>query len=166
MASNPHGVKVQSLDWSHKYAPTTMTYHGIVLKMDGREVGRITSWNPQPYGRDGEHVYELSKTTFGRPVDYVPGKNNTYTISCNRVEVWLDEFERAIGFDDVWVDLCDQRRPFTITETLYKGDVRYREWTYTGCWITSKNPDAYDAEGNAKIIVSAEISYVARTKTL
>jgi hypothetical protein len=118
------------------------------------------------YTRAGEHVYELNHLTFGRPVDYVPGINSNYTVSCSRTEVWNEELEIALGYPAVWADLIDQDRPFTVKEFLIRGAAVYRVWQYTGCWFTSKNYEAFQAEGVPKVMLSAELSFVARFRTV
>jgi len=126
------------------------------------------------YSRDGTHIYELGFRNFGRPVDYVPGPGRNYSIVASKVEVWHHEFERVVGFQEEFVDLVAQRDPFTIEEALFHPSHApggspelglYRMWKYIGCWFTDKNPNAYEAEGDAKIITNATISFVSRIRT-
>lgn len=165
-AANPHGVRVRPLDFDAPGAPTIKTYHGISIVVGGRIVGRIASWNPQMYARDGSHVYELSHLTFGRPVDYVPSVNRNYTISVSRVEVWSQEFEIALGYPAVWADLIDQNRPFSMQEYLFRGSTVYRVWLYSGCWFTNRNEDAFDREGDAIFKVNGEVAFVSRQRAV
>lgn len=165
-AANPHGVRVRPLDFDAPGAPTIKTYHGISIVVNGRIVGRIQSWNPQMYSRNGSHVYELNHLTFGRPVDYVPSINTNYNISVSRVEVWSQEFEIALGYPAVWADLIDQNRPFSMQEYLFRGSAVYRVWLYSGCWFTGRNEQGFTAEGDAKTIVDGQIAFVSRTRAV
>jgi len=173
-ATNPFGVEVDplGLDAGSPGSPTgvTKTYHGATIIVDSvggrRVVGRITSWQPTAYSREGVHVYELSHKTWGRPVDYVPGKATGFTIALVRTEVWFDELEIALGLTQgtgVFRDLMDQVVPFSVKEELYRGDSGlYRTWIYEGCWFQEKNSDAYSADGDARITVNATLAYVSR----
>lgn len=167
-AENGYGVRTRYLDYAAPgMANSTMTYHAIAIVNDSNAlVGRIQSWNPSTYGRDGRHVYELSSATWGRAVDYVPGKNNAYTIECSRVEVWGQETEKTFGFTDVWTDLIDQNRPFTVSEYLFKGQTPYRHWMYKGCWFQSKNMNSFEAENDPTIVTSGTIAFVSRQKVM
>lgn len=163
--ANNYGVRTRELDYSVPDAPTAMTFHALsIVSGQGNIVGRIQSWNPQVYGRDGRLVYELSGVTYGRPVDYVPGKSNAYTIDCSRVEVWSQETELAFGFSEVWTDLIDQNRPFSVHEYLFKGTVPYRHWVYRGCWFTTKNNNSFEAENDPTIMVSGQLTFVSRQR--
>jgi hypothetical protein len=164
--TNAHNVTVKPLDFEAEGSPTTKTLHGLTIAAGGKVVGRISSWNPQPYQRAGTHVYELSYHTYGRPVDFVPGRSEGYTASLTRSEVWNGEIERALGFGAVFDDLADQDRPWVTDEYLFRGangnNNIYRWLQYTGCWFTNRNEDAYTSDGEAVIRVNAEISYVSR----
>ena len=162
--SNAYGVEVRPLDYTAPYAPTTKTYHGNTIVVNGKIIGRITSWNPQPYGREVTLVRELSNVTFGRPVDAVPGIATGFTIAFTRVEVWNQETEIAMGFESLWADLADQYKPFTIFEYLFRGKDLYRVWQYAGCWFSDRNEEALSAEGNTQYIVNATLTYVSRTR--
>lgn len=165
-AGNNHGIEINPLDFNAAKSTTTKTYHGISIVVNGNIIGRIQNWNPQMYNREGSHVYELSNLTFGRPVDYVPGVNRQYTISCSRAEVWNEELEIALGYEGIWSDLIDQTKPFEVVEYLIRGNDIYKAITYSGCWFTSKNYNDFSAEDIPKIIVSAEISFVGRQVTV
>tara|TARA_R100000656_G_scaffold104176_1_gene76188 strand:+ start:229915 stop:230433 length:519 start_codon:yes stop_codon:yes gene_type:complete len=165
-AENAHGVRVRPLDFDAEGAPTIKTYHGISIVVGGRIVGRIQSFKPNMYTRQGNHVYEVNHLTFGRPVDYVPSINEGYNISVSRVEVWNQEFELALGYSAVWSDLIDQNRPFTIQEYLFKGNTVYRVWLYSGCWFTNRNEDGFESKGDAQIKATGEIQFVSRTRTV
>lgn len=159
-------VDVKPIDHSHPNAPTIKTYHGITIVVEGRIVGRIQGWEPKMFSRGGAHVWELNHLSFGRPVDYVPGKGDGYSISANRAEMWDDEFELAVGFPAVWSDLLDQDRPFTINEYLLKGNAIYRSWTYHGCWFGTRTEERFEAESDSpKVMVNAEIFFVSRIRT-
>lgn len=165
-ADNAFGVRTRDINFDAPGAPTTMTYHGIMLVVNGRAIGRIQGWTPQMYQRDGELVYELSKFTFGRPVDYVPSVNRGYTITGSRVEVWDKELEICLGYPAVFADLIDQDRPFTVSEYLFRGPNVYRVWSYLGCWFGQKNIQEQSADGNAKVMVNFDINFVSRVRTV
>ncbi len=146
-------------------APTSKLYHGLEISMDNRVVGRIRSWNPNAYSRGGNHVYELNRHSFGRPVDYVPSVAEGFTIAMARTEIWGEELEVAIGqvsSGNIWDDLTSQTRPFTIDERIYRGTTPYRHWKYTGCWFKEKNEEAVDAQGDGIYVVSCTIAYIQR----
>ena len=165
-ATNPHGVRVKPLDLEAEGSPTVKTYHGLSIIVDGRIVGRINSWAPKVFNRNGTHVYELNHHTFGRPVDFVPSVSTGYTISVNRTEIWDQEFEIALGYPAQWSDLIDQNRPFSVQEYLYKGASIYRVWSYVGCWFTSRNEDNITNKGEAQYVVNGEIAFVSRRRTV
>ena len=165
-ATNPHGVRVQPLDLSAPGAPTIKTYHGLSIVVEGRIVGRIKNWNPQMYSRNGTHVYEVNHLTWGRAVDYVPAVNTGYSISVERVEVWNQEFERALGYPAVWSDLIDQNRPFSVQEYLFRGSTIYRVWLYSGCWFKSRNESAATDQGEAIYSATGEIAFVSRIRAV
>ncbi len=158
---NPFGVRVKPLDYSHPHAPKTKTYHGVTIVVDGKIVGRVQNWNPTT-SRGGTHIRELSVATFGRPVDYVPGIAEGFTISCSRTEVWNEELEIALGYPGVWSDLTDQDRPFTSDEYWFRGRDVYRVWKYLGCWFQDRNEDAYDAAGDAVVKTNPTLAFVSR----
>jgi hypothetical protein len=166
-ATNAFGVQTSSIDFTDPGSPTSMTYHGLAIVVQGNIVGRFTSWNPEgAYNRDGEHVYELNRVTMGKPVDYIPGKATGFTVSYGRTEVWDQELERTLGYPAAWADLTDQNRPFVSQEFLYKGTDPYRVWQYSGCWFRSKNPEGWTADGNYIYRVSGQIAYVSRIRVL
>lgn len=165
-ATNPHGVQVRPLDLDAPGSPTIKTYHGMSIVVNGRIVGRIKSWQPQMYNREGSHVYELNHLTWGRPVDYVPSKNTNYTASVARSEVWDQEFEIALGYPAVWSDLIDQNRPFSVQEYLFRGSTVYRVWLYSGCWFTQRNNSQASAEGDPVQTADGSISFVSRTRAV
>lgn len=118
------------------------------------------------YSRDGTPVYELNHLTFGRPVDYVPSRNTGYELTINRVEVWDQEFEKALGYPSVWADLIDQNKPFTLQEYLFRGSSVYRVWLYSGCWFKTRNEASMTAEGDAKTIAEGTLAFVSRTRAV
>lgn len=145
----------------------TKTYHGVVIMTDTQQpIGRIQSYNPKFASRTLSPIYELNWATFGRPIDYVPSKEEGRGITCNRVEVWNEEFEIAFGGSlapsQEWIDLCDQNRPFTLHEKWYKGTDDYRMWVYKGVWIASKDLDELSADGEATVKANVEMNYVIR----
>jgi hypothetical protein len=165
--TNAFGVQSQPLDYTDPGAPTTMSYHGAAITVQGNIVGRIQSWHPDgAYNRDGELVYELSQVTIGKPVDFVPGKATGFTVSFARTEVWNQEFEIALGYPVVFQDLTDQTRPFVVQEFLYQGVNPYRVYQYSGCWLKSKNPDAWASDGNYIFKITGQLQYVSRIRVL
>lgn len=174
-ASNKFGVENRKVpvDFSHEYAPTTQTYHGFSIAVedpDGREaiIGRITEWTPVQLSRPATLVRELNGATFGQPVDIVPGVEESFTLSFARAEVWNEEVERAFGIStDPLALLINQNRPFKISEVYAKPGVGvYKTITYVGCWFTSKNTQAFTAEGGDVIIkIDGEIMFVNRVIT-
>lgn len=165
-ATNAFSVRTTPIDFTAAGAPTTKTYHGFSIVVNGNIVGRVESWQPQMFSRQGQHVYELNHLTFGRPVDYVPGVNQNYTVTASRTEVWGQEFERALGFKTAWSDLIDQDRPFQVYQYIYKGRDIYQIWVYSGCWFQEKNEDPFQANSdNVRVMVNCTIAFVSRTRT-
>lgn len=164
--ANPHAVAVQPLDFSQFEGTNhTQVYHGSTIKINNKVVGRIRSFNADgAFQRTITPVYELNKTTWGRPVENIPGQNTGYTLTITRAEVWDAEFERTI-FDFVFHDLGDQTFPFTIEEFLWKGSEIYYIITYSGCWFNTKNIETFEAGGEGIIVVNAGITYVSRKYT-
>ena len=165
MATNVYGVESRRPDPDAQNAPDTMTYHGFSVEANGQVIGRISDWTPMPMARPAVHVRELNARTFGRPVDIVPGMDDGFTLSFSRSEVWNNELELAFGDTDVYTLLTDQTRPFIVRESFMRGNTVYRQWSYLGCWFTSKTMEAFSAEGNAIVKVSGEIMFVAKQRT-
>jgi len=164
-ATNPFGQISTPLDYRHEHAPYSKTYHGITIAVDGAVIGRIQSWDTTgAWARGGEHVYELSDRTWGKPVDYVPGKWEGLSITASVAEMWEKEIEIQLGIsaDQQLNDLIEQNRPFTTHEFWFKGSAQYRVWVYKGCWLTDRNETAYSADGNARVIANFNFNYVAR----
>lgn len=161
---------VLPLDYNAPFAPSAKTYHGLTIQVGSRVVGRVRTWRPTAYTREGGHVYELDAQSFGRPVDYVPGVSTGFEIAFARVELWGDEIEIALGLTsgigDVFRDLSDQTRPFQIDEYLFKGPALYRHWMYEGCWFKDRNESEATANGDGIYEVSATVAYIKRTKVL
>lgn len=164
--TNPFGVSVKPLNYNAPGAPTTKTYHGAAIWVNGMPVGRITSWQVDAYNRTTTLVREISNTTWGRPVDIVPGISDGYKITFDRAEVWSQELEIAFGLTgQVFDDLADQDKPFEVIEYLYKGATPYMLWQYQGCWLSSRNESARKADGDGIIsIESGTINYVSRRR--
>jgi len=165
---NSYNVKdVAALDYSQSDYLTTKVYHGVSITTgdDTIVVGRIQSWQPDSYTREGIHLYELAEVSFGRPVEYIPGKASGFTIAITRAEVWDSEMELAFGYDTLWDDLVDQNRPFVIREFWTRGDTVKLIWEYRGCWFTNKNMDAITSDGDGISKISGSIAYVSRRKT-
>ena len=165
-ATNVYNVTTPRIDYSDTSAPTTFTYHGVSIVVAGNIIGRITSWQPSgAYTREGVHIYELQKDTWGRPVDYVPGRSTGYTLTFVRAEVWGQETEVTFGFNTVFNDLSDQTRPFVIQEYIFKGQELYRVWQYSGCWFQDKNFEAMTADGDGVLRCNGTVAYVSRIRT-
>jgi hypothetical protein len=166
-SSNPYNVQL-----SERYDPTSigpgaaLTYHGMSIAYNSTVIGRIKEWTPKSYSRDGTFIYELNMYTWGRPVDYVPGKMGEPSISFTRVEMWEKEIEKELGYGKLWVDLMDQNTPFSVFEHLYKGTVPYRVWEYLGCWFRNKEYSGYSGDGDGIISVDCEIAYIRKRSVL
>lgn len=176
--ANSWGVEVFTLaDAARTHA--NQTFHGVAIgagldSSDGltggsiAPVGRISSWNPQIYTRAAQHTFELSTTTYGKPVDITPGSSSGYTVSVTRCEVWEKEAEVAFGLtdkDEVFEDLIDQDRPFRTDEVLIRNTSVYRHWRYLGCWFTDLNPNGYEAEGgDTRIVRTGNFQFVRRSR--
>jgi len=162
--------EVAPLDYtSSQGALTTKVYHGVSISANGNTIiGRIQSWQPDSYTREGIHLYELADVSFGRPVEYVPGKTTGFTIAVTRAEVWNSEMEIAFGFSATFDDLIDQTRPFSVKEFWFKGNQSSgnQVWDYKGCWFTGKNIDAITSDGDGVTKISASLAYVSRRRSV
>lgn len=166
-ASNSFGVNKLPIDYTKPGTPTIQTYHGGSIVVNNNVVGRIESWNPAgSFTRSGKHVMELSHVTWGLPVDYVPGVATGFNVTFTRSEVWNQELELALGYAAVWENLTDQTFPFEANEYLFRGADVYRLWRYSGCWMVSKTPSEWQAEGDGMIKVSCDMAYVSRKKVV
>jgi hypothetical protein len=154
----------QQIDFDAPYAPTSATYHGFSIQVDGVTIGRFTEWTPQALDRDVTHIYELNAKTWGQPVDAVPGKANTFTVAFGRAEVWGEELEVAFGESDPYTLLTNQNTPFAVDEVYLRGLQLNRQYRYLGCWFSSKTTDAFTADGDGIIRISGEITFVNRIR--
>jgi len=157
---NQYGVRVSRLAKTE-----TKTYHGLSIIFNGSTVGRIRSWTPVMFSRDGTHVMEVGRKSWGRPVDYTPGPGRNFSISCSRTEVWNNEMERMLG-NSLWEDLMDQKVPFYIYEALFRGEQVYTLRVYHNCWFSEKNYEPFEAEGQAKVVINATINFVSRLRVV
>lgn len=165
--TNAFAVQTPGLDYTVADAPTTKTYHGASIVVDGNIIGRITNWQASgAYNRTVNLVRELSHVTFGRPVDIVPAIAEGYTISFTRVEIWSQELELTLGYPAVWDDLADQDRPFTVNEYLFRGNTLYRVWRYSGCWFTDRNESEMAADGDGIVRATCSLMYVQRSRAV
>jgi hypothetical protein len=169
-STNNFNVKdVTALEYTKDDALTTKVYHGVSIigGLKGTDViGRIQSWQPDAYTREGVHLYELADSSWGRPVEYIPGKATGYTIAITRAEVWNAEMEKAFGFEGTFIhDLIDQNRPFSLREFWLRGTAEYHIWTYRGAWFQSKNYDALTSDGDGITRISGTIAYTSRMLT-
>jgi len=165
-AGNPFNQQVEPIDQSGRYAPTSKTYHGITLVVNSNVLGRVQSWNNSgAYTRQGKHVWELNNRTYGRPVDYVPGIAEGYTISAQMAELWGKELEIQTGSTSRYIDLVSQTRPFEAQEFWFRGSDPYEVWTYLGCWMQDANESEYTSEGDARVLRNFQFAYVSRNHT-
>lgn len=164
-AENAFGAQAPPFDYTHQHAMMTKTYHGFsVVNERDQIIGRVTSWNPMVFSRDGTFQYELSHVTAGLIIDYVPGKNGEQTIAIARVELWDNEFEIALGYPTVWETLIDQSAPFSIYEYLYRGSELYHLFEFAGCWFREKQIEAWSTDGDYVIKLTGTIAWVKRTQ--
>ncbi len=160
---------VKALDYTKDAlagANTAKTYHGLCILVDGKTIGRIQTWGPGARTRQVTLKWELSRFTFGRPVELVPSKADGYTISIGRIEVWQNELELALGYDARWSDLIDQNYPITLTESLYKGTSLQYSWSYPACWFNSYSEEQITSEGDGYYQVTAEVTHLPRYQTV
>jgi hypothetical protein len=165
---NMYGVDAQPLDYEDLQhpGPTTKTYHGISLTVNGHILGRIQSWNTAgAYKREGNHVYELNHQTWGLPVDYVPSRSTGFGIAATVAELWSGEIEVQLGMKapgDQLANLIQQVKPFTADEWWFRGVSMYRIWRYKGCWLTDRDESDYRADGDARVVTNFSFNYVSR----
>lgn len=166
-SGNPYSVTATPLDYGVEDAPTSKTYHGIVLEVGGAVLGRVQSWHPSgAYTRDGEHVWELNNRTWGLPVDYVPGRATGFEVTGTVAELWGAEIEIQLGLsDDQFNNLIEQSRPFTAREYWFRGNSFYQLFTYRGCWLSDRNEESFSAEGNARVMANFTFRYISRTRS-
>jgi hypothetical protein len=166
-AGNPYAQQVEPLDYTDPYAPTTKTWHGIALVVNGSVLGRVQSWNNNgAYTRPAEHVFELNNRTYGRPVDIIPGKLDGYTIAATLAEMWGLEIEFQTGAPRRYVDLISQVRPFQAQEFWFRGSDIYEVFSYLGCWMTDRNNQTeLNVDANPRVISNFNFSYVSRLHT-
>lgn len=162
--SNVNNTSVPSMDYSKKGMPDTKTYHGLTIVVDGNIIGRIQTWNPTARTRTITHKWELSRVTFGRPVDLVPGKADGYSVSMSRTEVWGQELEIVFGYGTVFSDLMDMTYPFSVQEQWWKGENLYRIWLYPSCWFSSITEEGPSADGDGIVNASGEIMHLPKIK--
>ena len=166
---------VSQLDFANHNSilPQTKIYHGmdicVYYNSNNYRIGRLQSWAPQQRTRQAVHKYEINSSTFGRPVDLIPGRAEGYAISISRVEVWGQEIERILGLTSgtqLFRDLMDMRWPITLYEYLYRGDgLLYSLWQYPSCWITSHGDAEVSAEGDGIMMVNMELMHLPRILT-
>jgi len=165
-AGNNYGVFSPPVFFDADDSPTSKTYHGITISVNGNVIGRVQNWDTSgAYAREGEHVYELNNLTWGKPVDYVPGRWTGLTISATVAEMWDAEIEVQIGLvpaGDQISDLIQQTTPFTAHEFWFRHVDIYRIWVYRGCWLTDRNETAFTSDGNARVIANFNFNYVSR----
>jgi hypothetical protein len=173
-AFTPEGSRVRQLDFANHESmlPRTKIYHGMDIAVEYNSqtyrIGRLQSWAPQQRTRQAIHKYEISSTSYGRPVDLIPGRAEGYTISISRLEVWGQETEKVFGLvssKELFRDLMDMRWPITLYEYLYRGDgdsKLYTLWQYPSCWITSHGEAEVSAEGDGVMTAQIELAHLPR----
>lgn len=164
--SNTFNVTAPPLDFTQVGAPTSQTFHGIQITVNGNTVGRIQNWSVNVFQRTITHVRELNKNTFGRPVDIVPSVNDGYTVTANRVEVWGEELEKAVGYAQAYDDLISQTYPFAAREMWFKGTSLYRVVDYKGMWFNNTDYESWDVTGDAIIKRAVGITFCSRSISL
>lgn len=169
-STNQYGIISPSLDFEARkgYVPESKIWHGLSIAVGNGanrvQVGRLQSWNVDAMTRQVTQKYELSAETFGRPVESVPGRAEGYSISVQRVELWENELEKALGYPDVFADLMDVRWAVDLYEYLYKGKSLYRLWKYPVCWMNNLQEIEKGADGDGIITASASFTYLPRIK--
>lgn len=171
LSRNRLNVTSPSLDYENhrNYTPDIMTYAGLTLAVGGADgqykaIGRIQSFQRDAMTRTLTQKRELNKDTFGRPIETVPGVADGYTMSLERLEIWEQEFEIALGFPFVFSDLMDQRWSVDIFEYRYKGDTLYRLWKYPNCWISSLSDGQPSSDGDGIYQASASMTFLPRLR--
>jgi hypothetical protein len=171
-STNQYGITSPSLDFEGHagYVPESKIWHGLSIAVGSGnnqvQVGRLQTWSPDAMTRAVVQKYELSAETYGRPVESVPGRAEGYTISTQRVELWENEFEKALGYPDVFADLMDMRWAVDLYEYLYKGKSLYRLWKYPVCWMGSLQEIEKGSDGDGIITASANFTYLPRIKII
>ena len=169
-STNQYGISAPRLDYEGHagYVPESKIWHGLSIAVgsgnDQVQVGRLQTWSPDAMTRQVTQKYELSAETFGRPVESVPGRAEGYTISTQRVELWENEFEKALGYPDVFADLMDMRWSVDLFEYKYRGNELYRLWKYPNCWINSLSEGQPSSEGDGIYIAQASLNYLPRVR--
>ncbi len=155
------------VDFDAPFAPSTKTYHGFSIQVNGTSIGRITEWTPVAMDREFTHIGELNARTWGQPVDGVPGRATQFELSFARAEVWGEEIEVALGVaSSPYTLLVDQNAPFSIDEVFFRGNTLYEQYRYLGCWFTNRSTDAFSSEGDAVVRISGTLAFVNRIKIL
>ncbi len=161
----PAPVRVKPFDQSHPDQTSVKVFYGTDIMVDGQVLGRVQNFQDQEGGQMGTtHIRELSRNGSRVPVDIVPGIVEGFNLSLGTVSLWNNEIELRLGWRDTgrWNNLSDQDRPFTMRRLLYRGSELYQTTLYRGCWITSKTPSGFEAEGDGIVRMDCEIAYVAR----
>jgi len=138
------------------------TTHMLLLKVNGRVIGRIQSWQPTQ-SRSVERIFELNPLTTGRAVDLVPGVVTEDNISAERVELFRLPVEEIFGdFGRGFVHLSEQRFPFSVEEHWFLPNGEVVTKKYVGCFLESANPGAYTASGDKVVKKSMTIQVLDR----
>lgn len=156
-----HGAPIIASD--NVNAPDTKVYTAFGVEVDGVRIGRITDWTNPPRTREFALQKELNPDTFGLPVDGVPGGvADGFDIQFNRTEVWAQEIEKAFGAQDIYTFLTEQNLPITVEHFIRRGRREYSRTQYLGCYWGNISEDAFSAEGNGIITVSATLNFVSK----
>jgi len=167
-SGNAYGVKAPVLESN---ASRTKTYHGAAIVIGNEIVGRIKEWTPGPISRPANLLKEISKSSYGEPIDIIPQSPENYNIAFTRTELWTGsgikgETELAMGYTRVWEKLTDQRFPFKIEEIIWQGKDIYSRWAYYGCWFVEKSANTWSATGDGIIEVNCQLMYVNRKRII
>lgn len=140
----------------------TKNTHHIFIRANGKIVGRIKSFAPNQ-NRPVTRVFELNRWSTGRAVDLVPGVVAADTLEVQGLEFWTQSLEEAIGaVDNPITHMADQTEPFEIQEVWVNPNGEYKTITYSGCFMESNNPSAYQADGDKIYMKSCKIQVLTR----
>lgn len=173
LARSKFGITSPQLDYEGHagYVPESMVYSGLTIAVGAQDgspqaIGRIQSFQRDASTRQMTMKWELNKDTFGRPVDIIPGKADGYSMSIERIEIWEQEFEIALGYPFVFSDLMDMRWSVDLYEYRYRGNELYRLWKYPNCWINSLSDGQPSSEGDGAYTASASLNFLPRIRII
>lgn len=154
--------------WPVKNPPDTLvkTSHGIQIKVNGETIGAISRWDPAPYEREFNHIYELNPLSSGHPVDLVPANIRGFNITVNRYDIWKKPFEKVFGGSmSIYEALGMQERPFEVNQFLWHPDGYKELIIYRGSWM-NRVGRSYNVTGDRIVMVDATLVFLRREKVL